>query len=407
MSKYCYRREDGIVYFKYLQKMTVAEIDEAYKELGMVIAESSEPSNVLTDVLEFDWNFGNDVSRRIAQSLQNPHSKLVKKSATVVSCAEQKFVAQNVLTLARRNDIEIFYDIDEAIRWLLDDSAYCKSKTEKNKNILLMEQTQDLIIEDIRTIEERQRQLIENERLISLGQLIGGIAHNLNTPLMTSGAGVAIIERNIEKIKQYINEYNPSNPMNDVFSEMKYWLGLIMENLKYMSDMIAAVKGQAKETITPQNFTIEKLVTSIKLLMEFELKRYKCKLDLQMGNCDGVEIKGDINSLIQVLNTIMTNALEASTGSGGKRKIILGVSVEEKTVTFYVENYGKEITPEVGEKIFKKMVTTKGKNGTGIGLYIAGAIVKGRFGGDIYFNSREGITTFFVKIPLEKRCSDA
>jgi len=55
---------------------------------------------------------------------------------------------------------------------------------------------------------------------------------------------------------------------------------------------------------------------------------------------------------------------------------------------------------DVKNKLFKQMVTTKGKGGTGLGLYMSHSTIKGRFGGDIWFDSEKGKgTTFFIQIP--------
>ena len=60
------------------------------------------------------------------------------------------------------------------------------------------------------------------------------------------------------------------------------------------------------------------------------------------------------------------------------------------------------MTKETQDKLFKEMVTTKGKNGTGIGLYMSYSTIKGNFGGDIEFESNENIgTTFKVTIPIK------
>jgi nitrogen-specific signal transduction histidine kinase len=71
-------------------------------------------------------------------------------------------------------------------------------------------------------------------------------------------------------------------------------------------------------------------------------------------------------------------------------------------VIFYIRNLGQKIPKEIQKKIFNKMVTTKGKNGTGLGLYISKSIIKVRFNGEIYFETNDKETTFFVEIPLIK-----
>lgn len=111
------------------------------------------------------------------------------------------------------------------------------------------------------------------------------------------------------------------------------------------------------------------------------------------------KIKGDVNSLIQVLNNIISNSIEVSKEG---EKIILGAFIENDNVVFYVRNYGEEIPMDIQNKLFNKMVTTKGKNGTGLGLYISKSIIKGRFNGELYFETSKKETTFFVKIPLSE-----
>ena len=74
--------------------------------------------------------------------------------------------------------------------------------------------------------------------------------------------------------------------------------------------------------------------------------------------------------------------------------------MKEKNIVFSIKDFAGGIKGKIKGKIFKEMVTTKGKNGTGLGLYISYAIITGKFYGNIWFDSRlnEG-TIFYISIP--------
>ena len=134
---------------------------------------------------------------------------------------------------------------------------------------------QELTAKNIEQIHENQSMLMESERLASLGQLIGGIAHNLKTPIM-SIAGAT------EGIDDLIKEYDASidNPQvtsqdhHDIAKDMSSWTVKIKEYTEYMSDIITAVKGQAVVMSESDNvtFDVEELVKRVNILMRHELK---------------------------------------------------------------------------------------------------------------------------------------
>ena len=69
---------------------------------------------------------------------------------------------------------------------------------------------------------------------------------------------------------------------------------------------------------------------------------------------------------------------------------------------FCLKDYGKGIPFQIQEKLFKEMVTTKGKGGTGLGLYMSNATIKGRFGGTMWFESTPGQgSTFMISDPIQ------
>lgn len=255
--------------------------------------------------------------------------------------------------------------------------------------------------ENLQSIKENQAILIEQERLASLGQLIGGIAHNLKTPIMSLAGG-------IEAMKDLVKEYEESigDPQinvqdhRDIAAEMNSWLEKMKPYCSYMSDVISAVKGQAVQmnSISSSKFTVDELVKRVDLLMKHELKKYHCVLNTDFQIDMNTEIKGEVNNLVQVFDNIIINAVQAYEGNSGTidfRIVRIGDNVE-----FTFRDYAKGIPAQIADRLFREMVTTKGKNGTGLGLYMSYSTIKGRFGGSMSFHSKEGAgTTFLISIP--------
>lgn len=139
--------------------------------------------------------------------------------------------------------------------------------------IVFKDVTQHVI--DIETIQSNQNLLMERERLASLGQLIGGIAHNLKTPIMSiSGAA--------EGLTDLVHEYDTSiedpevtpKDHHDIASDMRGWIDKIKSYTEYMSDVITTVKEQAVTLSKSQKveFSIDELVKRVDILMRHELK---------------------------------------------------------------------------------------------------------------------------------------
>lgn len=252
-------------------------------------------------------------------------------------------------------------------------------------------------------LHSNQETLMESERLASLGQLIGGIAHNLKTPIMSiSGA--------LEGLKNLIKEYEDSiddpevnsQDHHDIANDMSEWISKIKDYTEYMSDIITAVKGQAvtlSET-SAIHFTLDELVKRVNILMKHELKNAIIYLNISMKTDEHTVINGDINSLVQVINNMISNAIQAYNGEKNKN-IELILESDNKNVYIHVKDYASGMPKNVQDKLFKEMITTKGKNGTGLGLYMSYSTIKAHFNGDITFESELGKgTTFTIILPL-------
>lgn len=262
---------------------------------------------------------------------------------------------------------------------------------------------QDLNKQHILQIQNNQDMLMEKERLASLGQLIGGISHNLKTPIMSiSGAA--------EGLTDLIKEYEASVGDSDVTvedhhaiaSDMREWVDKIHSYTAYMSDVITAVKGQAVALSENQNdaFTIDELLKRVNILMKHEIRNASLLLETNIEIPVSTQLHGDVNSLVQVVNNLITNAIHSYNGKKDETVILTAKKLDENLV-ISVSDHGCGMADEVKEKLFKSMITTKGKNGTGLGMFMSYSTIKGHFNGDITFESEVGKgTTFNIILPL-------
>ena len=267
--------------------------------------------------------------------------------------------------------------------------------------ILLKDVTQHM--RDMQTIQDNQNMLMERERLASLGQLIGGIAHNLKTPIMSiSGAAEGLTDLTTEYEKSIGDPEVTAQDHHEIAHDMKDWIEKIRSYTEYMSDVITAVKGQAVTMSDEQavSFTLDELVKRVNILMRHELKNALVDLNIQMKAEPDTILKGNINSLVQVINNMISNAIQAYNGEAG-HEINLILELSRKNIIISVQDFANGLPDSVAAKLFKEMITTKGKNGTGLGLFMSYSTIRAHFNGNVTFETEKGKgTVFHISLPV-------
>lgn len=277
------------------------------------------------------------------------------------------------------------------------------SNDEFGNLIISYNKIQELTKYNVAQLHDNQETLMEKERLASLGQLIGGIAHNLKTPIMSiSGAA--------EGLTDLVKEYDVSiddpevnhEDHHEIAKDMSTWIEKIKTHTEYMSDVISAVKGQAVTLANEEeiSFTIEELLKRVDILMKHELKNAIVYLNISMKTDESALIHGDVNSLVQVINNMISNSIQAYAGKP-EQNIDLVVEKNNNDLVISIKDYASGMPKAVKDKLFKEMITTKGKNGTGLGLYMSYSTIRAHFNGTITVESEEGKgTTFHIILPL-------
>lgn len=256
----------------------------------------------------------------------------------------------------------------------------------------------------MKRLQDSQERMMEQERFAFLGQMIGGLAHNLKTPIMSISGCISAAEALVDECEESLSDDDVSDEdYMEIYGEMRDWFSKVKESTSYMSDIITAIKGQAANISTDENvtFTIDEMLKRSMLLMRHELLNSGCKLNLNYDREYEISLQGDINNLVQVIGNLLNNAIYAQKQTGGG-EIEIEICRDKEKLQILVKDRGTGISPNVLDKLFKSMVTNKGTMGTGLGLYISNAVIRGKFNGEMWGENREGGGSIFgVSIPLE------
>lgn len=302
---------------------------------------------------------------------------------------------------ARISYEQAIYEDGEKSYYMVDITPLIVKKKQEGFVCILKDVTK--VKESMQRLQDSQARMMEQERLASLGQMVGGLAHNLKTPIMSiSGSSVAL-ENLVDECRLSIGDSEvTAADYQEIYAEMMDWLLKTREACNYMSDIITAVKGQAANMNASEGgeFSLADLLKRVTLLLRHEIVASGCKLKVVDEIHREISLQGDINNLVQVVNNLVSNALFAQKGMGGE--VLIRIKQTESALLLTVEDRGVGVPEDIKNRLFKQMITNKGAQGTGLGVYISNTVVRAKFGGSMWMEDNPGGGTVFgVSIPLE------
>lgn len=238
---------------------------------------------------------------------------------------------------------------------------------------------------DIKEIEEKQDIIVKQSQLVSIGELAGGVAHDINTPISAIKTGILMLNQS----------ENRTEEEKQILERMDNCATKIINIVNSMRNQIRNLGGD-----TNVEFKISDVVNDIKVITYHEAKKNNSEVKVEIKN--DLKIKGDPTKLGQVLTNLVVNGIQAyKEKNGGKIEVIV-IKKDSKNALIKIQDYAGGIDETIAPYIFKNILTTKGTIGTGLGLYLAYSVIKGNFNGDITFETKKGDgTTFYITIPLK------
>lgn len=237
-------------------------------------------------------------------------------------------------------------------------------------------------------LKETQLQLINSEKMASVGQLVAGVAHEINTPLGSINSNNELTKKILNKISAKDDLLNTLRDINEIDNEAIKRISNIVKSLK---KFVRLDEAQLQEADINKELDLTLQLISHETKNKINIVKNYSKLPL---------IRCYVNMLNQVFMNILVNACQSIKDKG---EIVITTQYKNSNLIVSIKDNGVGMSKKVQSQIFNTGFTTKGIGiGSGLGLAISNKIIQ-KHKGTITFISKENIgTEFIITIPSKK-----
>ena len=264
---------------------------------------------------------------------------------------------------------------------------------------------EDKVKERSKVLAEAQRQLIEAENMASIGQLVAGISHEINTPLGNSITALSYSKDELGQIRQkFADKQMGVADFEHYIEATEEAIGIMELSLRKASDLVQTFKrvavDQSVEVLT--EFSLQSHVEEVLLTLRPQLKKTNVKVVLDVE--DGLYVNSYPGVYYHIISNIISNCLNHAFPDGvGVLTITMESCQQGDALRMLFVDDGVGMDAAIQSKIFDPFFTTKrGSGGTGLGLYMIFNMVTQQLGGRLEVESRVGEgTKMMVAVPKQ------
>lgn len=295
--------------------------------------------------------------------------------------------------------------LDVTVKPILNNNQkiqYCVTEAHDVTDLMTLTNNLEQQVEErTRDIRDTQQKLLEAEKMASLGRLVAGIAHEINTPVGVAKTGVSYLKEQVEETQKKFTEQTLSKDDFHAALESFSDLSAILEQnldraIKLIRDfkMTSADQSSHEVRAVPVAEYIEAVMHS--LSPQLRKTSVKWRVD-----APGEEMLLNVGAINQILVNLTINSLSHAFNEKEEGEILISYRQENGRVIFSFNDNGHGIPSEIQDKVFEPFFTTgRGKGFTGLGLSIIYNLVNDVLHGDIECRSADGKgTTFIIDFP--------
>lgn len=390
-------------------KLTVyADYKEIYQKLyqqaGFILLSESIKIFLLTFFILFIVN--QLIARhlfRITKYAQQLGSHNLEQELTLSNRSQNKdeldylVDAINVMRINLQSEISKLEDAENALLALngeLEVKVHDRTAMLAKSNNQLQQSFDDLTL--------AKDKIVQSEKMASLGQLVAGVAHEVNTPLGICITSISALKEHVDSLQLAIsNEKLTKSFLVSKLNLLTEYEQIIERSLIKSVELIQSFKSVAVEQHTDPEVNINlaqhvnNVVNTVKTI--FKTKNYHINIEIDETLC----LVTYPSAWNQILTNFMVNSHIHAFENSREGEISISFTKDKGYLTLLYQDNGKGISKDVNDKVFEPFITTKrGRGGSGLGLNIVFNLVDAKLGGTIENLKVDKGACFKVKVPI-------
>lgn len=270
------------------------------------------------------------------------------------------------------------------------------------RTIALREANQELL-NTLERMHQYQNQIVESEKMASLGQMVAGVAHEVNTPIGLGVTGSTLLRDKLADIQVAFDQKTlTSKQLERFIVDGVENLDLIYRNLNRAADLISNFKRVAvsQDTEISADVNVQSLLSNILMAMNAEISIKSPEIELNLP--DNLTISSKTGPLQQIFEQLISNSLIHGFEDERDNKIWIGAEKKGNNIEITYLDNGSGVPTSIKKRIFDPFVTTKrGEGGSGLGMHLVYNLVTQALDGSITLDEdyAEG-TRYVISLPI-------
>ncbi len=272
-----------------------------------------------------------------------------------------------------------------------------------NERTLALKSSNQDLLNTLATLHQYQNQIVETEKMASLGQMVAGIAHEVNTPIGLGVTASTLMQDRLAEVHKAFEEKKlTASQLAKFLNDSHENLSIIYRNLERAANLIRSFKQVAvdQSNENQREFNVLQLIDEVLLSLRPNLKKTKHQILIHCEPHLNIDSKpGPIN---QVLINLVMNSLIHAFDQIEQGQIDIWIKAESNRCFIHYKDNGCGVPEQIKKRIFDPFVTTKrGEGGSGLGMHLVYNLVTQALGGKIVLDSELGKgIDIFIDFPI-------
>ena len=379
----------------FLEDFGFEVVDAENGRIGLEIFDAEHPDLVLCDLRMPEMD-GLEVLTGVREKNSKIPIIIVSGAGNISDTVEALRLGAWDYIIKPIQDMNVLY---HAVNKALERAELIRAKHQYEKDL---ETANSQLRTSLDTLERARDQLVQSEKMAALGELVAGVAHEINTPVGVGVTAASFLDAKTTEIKKiYAAGELKRSELENYLQTVEEVSNSILINMERAAELISSFKQVAVDQSSEnrRQFNLKEYIHEILLSLRPRYKKTDHTIEVICE--DDIELNSFPGAFSQILNNLIVNSLIHGFQKIEKGTITVNISRQGKDILFVYRDNGRGMNPEEREKVFDPFYTTmRGKGGTGLGMSIVFNLITQTLKGSIECESTSGKgVVFTMKFP--------